>query len=300
MPQVKYALITPARNEEEYIEKTIKAVTSQTILPLKWVIVSDGSTDGTDEIVRRYAALYNFIEFVRIESNENRNFVAKVNAIKIGSEKLKNLVYDFWGNLDADITFKPTYYEEILKKFDQYPRLGLAGGLISSVHNGVRIKNRISLDSVEGAIQFFRRECYEKIGGYLPLKIGGEDAAAEAMVRMYGWEVRSFPEIEVLHHRKTGTGSWNVFQASFYRGVECYLLGYHPIYFIVKSIYRIIDKPYLIGSLLLLCGYWGCVLSRKKPEVPDRLVSYLRQEQLNKLKLLFFNPTRKFRQGHYR
>src|SRR5271157_5677714 len=126
-PLPTYVLITPARNEAEFIEKTIQSVISQTILPLRWVIVSDGSTDGTDDIVTKYAADQPWIELVRMPERRERHFVGKVHAFNAGFARVKDLSYDVIGNLDADITFDDRYFDFLLNKFAENPCLGVAG-----------------------------------------------------------------------------------------------------------------------------------------------------------------------------
>ena len=278
-----YVLITPARNEEAYISKTIKSVISQTILPKKWVIVSDGSTDGTDAIVNQYAAKFDFIELLRVEGDASRNFGSKVNAIKAAYGQLKDTEYDFIGNLDADVSFQHDYYEKILIRFQHNSKLGVAGGVIVDLHNRKVAKRIDSRNHVAGAIQCFCRECYEAIGGYVPVNIGIEDTIAEVMARMIGWEVESFPEIKVIHHRRTGTEGRNIFSVRFINGQEDYFLGYHPLFEIAKCFYRIIEKPYVVGSLFWMCGYFWSSFRRDKQAVSADFVEFLRKEQMHKL-----------------
>ncbi|MFX0199832.1 MAG: glycosyltransferase, partial [Candidatus Hodarchaeota archaeon] len=178
MQKNSYVLITPARNEQDYIQKTIESVVSQTILPEKWVIVSDGSTDHTDEIVSHYAAKHDFIQFIRVSEHIQRNFWSKVHAFNAGYEQIKNTEYKFLGNLDADVSFNSNYYENVLLRFQTNPKLGIAGGIILELLNGQYVNQKLSLNSVAGAIQLFRRECYQDIGGYIPLTYGGVDSAA--------------------------------------------------------------------------------------------------------------------------
>jgi len=281
----EYVLVTAARNEVDYIEKTLKSVISQSILPRKWIIISDGSTDGTDLIVRQYASEFDFIEYLRKDSSGDRNFGSKVRAIHTGYAWLNDLKFDFFGNLDADITFDENYYENILNRFDQYPNLGIAGGNIIDIGDEREQQpNIVSPDSVGCAVQFFRRQCYEDIGGYLPLQIGGEDAAAEIMARMYHWEVRTFPDIRVLHHRPMGTGMWSVWGAKFFYGVENYTLGYHPLFFFLKSMNRMKTKPYILGSVLMLGGYIFSYFTGKKKVLPNEVLHYFKSEQINKIK----------------
>src|SRR5262245_61641009 len=122
-----YVLISPARNEAMFIEETIKSVIGQTIRPVKWVIVSDGSTDGTDDIVKKYAGEHTWIELVRMPERKERHFAGKVHAFNAGYERVKNLNYNIIGNLDADITFEEDYMSFLLSKFSENPRLGVGG-----------------------------------------------------------------------------------------------------------------------------------------------------------------------------
>jgi glycosyltransferase involved in cell wall biosynthesis len=271
MIEKSYVLITPARNEEDYIEKTIQAVVSQTVLPKKWVIVNDGSTDRTEEIVKNYASRYEFIKFLSLARSSQRDFGAKVYAIRSGYELLKDEQYEFIGNLDADVSFDSQYYEEILARFQENPQLGIAGGIILELLNGRYRSQNISLNSVAGAIQLFRRQCYEKIGGYTPLKLGGVDAVVEISARKNGWQVQTFPKLKVFHHRRVAIREGKVLMTKFRQGVRDYLLGYHPLFYVVMCSYRIKERPYFWGSILRIGGYfWSAI---KKEKRPVRLIS---------------------------
>jgi len=283
-----YVLITAAKNEEAYIEKTIQSVIAQTVPPQKWIIVSDGSTDRTEEIVSQYAGQYDFIELLRANAGEQRNFGSKARAITAGYERIKNIYHDYIGILDADVSFSPTYYESIIQKFEQNPKLGIAGGSLFDRHKEKYIKQITSTNwSVSGPIQMFRRECYDQVGGYLPVR-GGVDAVAEVMARMKGWEVRAFPEIHVFHHRPTGAEKGSKWVICFNQGVDDYLLGYHVAFFLGRCFLRFIQRPYLFGGLAMLCGYCWSWVRRTKREVSGDFVRYLRKEQMSRLKLRLF------------
>jgi len=284
MKDARYALITPAHNEEEYIEKTIESVISQTVLPNKWVIVSDGSTDHTDEIVAEYTTKHDFIELVRIDRDSIRSFGSAIRAINTGYEQLKGVEYDFVGNLDADVVLEPDYYQAILAKFQANTKLGLAGGLVCDCHWNKAYPILTAVDSVRGAIQMFRRECYEQIGGYTCIGMGGYDTVAEIKARTYDWEVRTFPDAKALHLRPTGTAQSSILQARFRQGKIEYRVRYHPLFEIAKCLSRIREKPYLLGSVFRLSGYCWSFLHREHPVLPRDAVSYLRCEQLEKLK----------------
>src|SRR5438552_8663273 len=179
----RYVLITPARNEAAFIELTIRSVVAQTVKPLKWVIVSDGSTDGTDDIAKNYAAENSWIELVRMPERQERHFAGKVHAFNAGYDRVRDIPYDFIGSLDADITFEQDYFELLLEKLTENPRLGLAGtpfkeGAVSYDYRFV------SIEHVSGACQLFRRECFEEIGGYVAVKGGGIDHIAVLNARM--------------------------------------------------------------------------------------------------------------------
>jgi biofilm PGA synthesis N-glycosyltransferase PgaC len=282
----RYVLVTPARNEAAHIEMLIQSVAAQTILPRQWVIVSDGSTDGMDDIVRTYQDQYDFITLCRRDSSDARDFSSKIMALRKGIAKIVPSDYDFFGNLDADMSFDPDYYERIMAKFHENPRLGIAGGAMFEIVDGVQYSTLSSEDSVGGGAQFFRRSCWELIGGYPPLKMGGEDSTVEIMARMHGWQVRRFADIPLYHHRTMGTAMWSIWGRRFYQGKHFYLLGHHPLFFLLKCIYRVRERPYGIGSLFLLCGYAWAFCTRNTSELPPEVIAFLRKEQLEKLKAL--------------
>jgi glycosyltransferase involved in cell wall biosynthesis len=287
MKGILYALITPAHNEEEYIERTIESVIAQTISPSRWVIVSDGSTDGTDDIVAKYAVKHDFMQLVRIDRDPARNFGSAIRAINTGYEQLKGVSYDFVGNLDADVVLQSDYYESILDRFQANSKLGIAGGIVCDRRWDRFDEKFTAVDSARGPIQMFRRECYEQIGGHSRIGMGGYDTVAEIKARMYGWQVRTFPEIKALHLRPTGTAKGSVLWARFHQGKIEYRVRYHPLFEIAKCLSRVREKPYFFGSLFRLSGYCYSLLWREQPVVSEDVVRYLRCEQLSKLKSLF-------------
>jgi poly-beta-1,6-N-acetyl-D-glucosamine synthase len=258
-------------------------VLSQTILPNKWVIVSDGSTDRTDEIVAGFAKQCGFITLVRAENREKRSFSSKVNAFRMSADALSGVPYDFLGNLDADVSFPSDYYETVLRRFHGSPRLGIAGGSIHELVGGHFELQRNAPDSVAGAVQLFRRCCFESFGGYIPLRFGGVDSAAEIMARMHGWDVRTFSDLVVCHHRRVSSGTGGVIRTKIRYGMGHYCLGYHPLFEFIRLAYRVMDRPYFVGSGLIACGYLWAWLSRIERGVPQEVVQYLRAEQKQRL-----------------
>lgn len=285
-----YVLITPARNEEDFIEMTIRSMITQTNLPLKWVIVSDGSTDATDNIVKKYLPAFPWIELVRTPERKERHFAGKVMAFNSGYEKVKDLNYDIVGNLDADLSFEKDYFEFLLSKFAENPKLGVAG--TPFVEDGKHYDFRFSsTDHVSGACQLFRKACFEQIGGYIPIKGGGIDWVAVTTARMKGWKTQTFIEKTCTHHRKIGTGDSSKLMAAFKYGQKNYYLGGHPLWHLSRSIFQMKNKPYIIGGLLLLWGYlWASIKRMERPVSPE-LMKFYRAEQMQRLKNIFHTIT---------
>lgn len=280
-----YALVSAARNEAEFLEQTIESIIHQTVRPVRWIIVSDGSTDDTDEIVERYSAQHEWIELMRADGDGQRNFGSKAKAVMAGYGRLTSYAFDCIGNLDADITFDPTYYENILNKMAADPQLGLAGGHRMDQCGGKFTPVVCATNSVGGPYQLFRRQCFDKIGGYMSLQYGGIDAVAEISTRMHGWKVQSFPEIIAFHHRCTGTANRSIWEAGFRAGMRDYLIGYHPLFETVRCMRRMVERPYIIYSLIMLSGYFWAAIQRKERPVPRKFVQFLQTEQLSRLRL---------------
>jgi len=284
MNQTRYVIITPAHNEEAFIAKTAESVVAQTIRPIKWVVVNDASTDRTHEIIERFVVKYDFIELVNLERAAGRHFGNKVRAFNAGIERLANLNYGFIGNLDADISFEPSYYEDILRKFDTDPNLGLAGGMVHSCVNGKYESQEVAIDSVAGAVQLFRRGCFAQVGGYSPLPNGGIDAAAEIVARMHGWTTRTFSENKVLEHRRTGSANASPLVSKINEGRRFYSLGYSFSFFLIRCFYRLMKPPKVLGSTAALLGFLSSRMRGDPIALPPDAVRFLRGEQRMKLR----------------
>lgn len=278
-----YILITAARNEEEFIENTILSVVSQTIPPLKWVIVSDGSTDGTDEIVRKYARRHDWIEFLRMPEHADRQFAAKVRCFNAGYQKTAALDFDIVGNLDADMTFESDYLEYLLGQFKTYPELGVAGTPFTQGPSSSYDYRFTNIEHVSGACQLFRRLCFESIGGYQPIEGGGIDWVAVTTARMKGWMTRTFVGKTAFHHRKMGTEKSGEIGAGYRLGKKDYFLGNHLLWEIFRVAYQVRYRPYVLGGLAILVGYCSAAAMRMKRPVPRELVNFSRQEQMKRL-----------------
>ena len=281
-----YVLISAVRNEEAHIEKTLRSVVAQTILPAKWVIVSDESTDGTDDIVRDYAADYPWIEYVRFAQDGERNFARKVHCFRAGYERVKMTEFDIVGNLDGDVSFEADYMEFLLKKFVEQPRLGVAGTPYTEGNAHSFSDSYVDVRHVHGQIQMFRRSCFEEIGGYMALTSGGIDWVAVTTARMKGWDTCSFQEKTFAHHREMGTANRSLPRAQFQAGKKEYLTGGHPVWELLRVAFQMTRRPYFVRGFFLFLGYWSCFLKREKIPIPADLLVFHRREQMQRLRKL--------------
>ena len=284
---LKYVLITPARNEEKSIEREIQSVISQTVLPEKWVIINDVSTDRTEEIITRYMNTYPWIELVNMPATRDRNFAAKVDCFNAGYERVKDTTYEIIGNLDADISFENDYIEFLLDKFARDPELGVAGTPFVEDDGYSSIDDSFEGERhVAGGCQLFRKKCFEDIGGYIPNKAGGIDWIAVTTARMKGWKTQSFREKVFHHHRSLGTGESNWIKAAFSYGQKDYYLGNHPLWEALRILYRMTKKPFIIEGIILLLGYSWAFITRVKRPISKELMRFHRYEEMQKLKAI--------------
>ena len=283
MENSKYILITSAHNEAGLIGNTIKSVLDQQLKPVEWIIVDDGSTDNTSEVVAEFAASNPFIKLLKKRADLRRDFSSKVNAIHLAVSKISTLNYDYLGILDADITFSSSYYTSVISKFENRTKLGIVGGVIYDLVDGKTIPLYLHPNITRGAVQFFKRECFEEIGGILPLKYGGEDSAACFSARLKGWEVENFKDLVGYHHRLAGTADRGIYKARFREGFVEYHLGYHPLFEFVKGISRYKERPIIVGSIVRITGFWWANLKREKRSISMDLIKFIRKEQINRI-----------------
>jgi glycosyltransferase involved in cell wall biosynthesis len=282
---VKYILITPAHNEAAFIDKTLESVCAQTTPPERWVIVNDGSTDRTAEIIEKYTTRYPWIEVIHRPQHLDRSFAAKVQAFNAGLERAQSLQFDIIGNLDADLSFEPDYLEFLMRRFLEDPKLGVAG--TPFLENGYD-SARDSFEGenhVAGGCQLFRRQCFQDVGGYIPNRAGGIDWIAVTTARMKGWTTRSFPEKRFHHYRSLGTAGRSGVGASFSYGEKDYYLGGSPIWQLFRVAYRMTRQP--VQGLALFVGYCWAALRRTRRPITPELMCFHRREQMKKLRAIF-------------
>ncbi len=279
----RYVIITPVRDEEAYLRLTLECVIAQTLRPGEWVIVNDGSTDGSGKVIDEYARLHPWIRAVHRENRGYRKSGGGVmEAFNEGYAALVCHDWDFIVKLDGDLSFEPTYFEKCFDHFEREPRLGVGGGVIYNVmpDGTEQFEPGGPPFHVRGATKIYRRSCWEGIGGFWPAP--GWDTLDEVKANMLGWTTRNFPDLRLSHHKVTGAadGRWGNLVKN---GKSDYISGYHPLFMLAKCVSRLRCRPYVIGSIALLCGFVTGYLKRI-PQVNDaELIAYLRHQQLGRL-----------------
>lgn len=294
-----YVLVTPAKNEEALIGTTIQCVVEQTLRPAEWVIVSDGSTDRTDEIVGTAAARHPWIRLVKLPPRADRNFAAVVRATEAGVRAFGFRDYHYIGLLDSDLRFPPDYFAKVIKQFELSPQLGLAGGVVIDVGLPKDHLPRNRQD-VPGAVQLFRRRCFEELGGLVAIPEGGWDALTCARVRMMGFETRLITDLVVDHLKPRNISEGGVLRRKWQMGLRDYALGWHPFFELAKCLGRMLDTPLLVGGIVWWLGYVSAAFQRRERLVPKDLLEFLRSEQKGRLfrKMLLFSQVKRSRPSH--
>jgi glycosyltransferase involved in cell wall biosynthesis len=284
----EYVVITPARNEADHLQATIQSMAAQRLPPREWLIVDDGSTDGTGPMADAAAREHSWIKVLhRPDRGSRKAGGGVIEAFQDGLRQVQTSGWQFLSKFDADLTFDADFFGECLRRFDAEPRLGIAGGAICNESNGALVLewNGDPPFHVRGATKIYRRACWEQIGGLFPA--AGWDTLDELKALSLGWATRTFPDLKLLHHRPAGAadGAWKNWVKN---GLANYTVGYHPLFMAVKCMKRAALRPYGLAALGLACGflsgYW-----RRVPQVPDpAVIQYLRRQQLNRL---LFRPS---------
>ncbi len=280
-PDTRYVVVTPVRDEETYLPRTIESMARQTVRPLQWVIVNDGSKDSTPKIIDDAVRQYPWIRGVHRPDRGYRKWGAGIiEAFYDGYHALEFSDWEFMSKLDGDLSFGPDYFERCFGKFRNDAALGIGGGVLYHDEKGRRVLENHPQFHVRGGVKIYRRACWEAIGG---LWVGpGSDTVDEVKANMLGWTTRSSFDIHMTHHRFTGA-SWGRWGGLVKDGKIDYVTGYHPLFLAAKSIARLRRQPYVLGSFALVCGYISAAWHRA-PRVDDpSVIRYLRQQQLARL-----------------
>ena len=287
---MQYALITAARNEAHHIGRLIDSVLVQTQRPLRWVVVSDGSTDGTDELVANASEGHPWIRLIRIPAHQQRNFSAKARCARAALEQLEDEEFDVLGFVDADISFGLDHMNYLVSQFAKNSRLGVAGTPYADdpqhPERHAYAHQHADLHHVSGACQFFRRSCYRSVGGYRELTCGGVDWVAVTTARMQGWHTQTFTDRVCLHHRPIGTAGRTLLQARYDQGRKAQATGGLFLWESLKGAALIARTPRLVGGLAFLWGYYSAKARGWPVAIDADLLEFRRREQKHRLRRL--------------
>ncbi len=281
---MKYIIVTPARNEEKYIENTIRSVILQTVKPQEWIILNDNSIDKTKQIVEIYSNRYQWINLIDVRPFGINELSARVvYLIRLGMQSIHK-DYEYLMKLDADVYFKENFIENLLKEFEKDPKLGIASGHL--MYKGVKEKIRFG-DNTRGAAKLYRKKCLDDIGGLYLSR--GWDVMDDVAARSNGWKTRTL-DYGFEHNKKEGLKS-GLIKKHYLTGVFNGRVPYHPLYFALKLISQVFHRPYLITPVIQLIGYINSRFIDRKRPFPKEISEYLRREQIDKVKKFLYLKT---------
>jgi poly-beta-1,6-N-acetyl-D-glucosamine synthase len=258
----RYVIVSPVKDEARYVERTLESVVHQTLKPVTWIIVDDGSHDSTPEIVRTYQRKHPFIRLVRSPTNgPRRPGSGVIHAFNLGYAALDTADYEFIVKLDCDLSFERDYFETLIERFGRDERLGIASGVYSEVdQQGRAVLVKMPSYHAFGACKVVRRACFEDIGGFVAAR--GWDTVDEIRAMSKGWKTTHFADLETRHHKLEGSGIGTL-QTSRMHGEIFYATGGDPLFFVFKALQRLATQPYVMGGAALIAGYLGALLGRK-------------------------------------
>ena len=287
-----YVLIMPTRDDEDYLQATLDCITSQTHVPAELVIVDDGSSDRTAAIADAAAEAYPWIHVVhRADRGCRKVGPGVIEAFYAGYETLRTTDYAYIAKIDGDCSFGPTYFDRIFDIMEHQPRLGGASGKVFNPVGDQLFEERIIDEMVSGQIHLWRRAAWEDIGGFVREVMW--DGITFHRARMCGWQTRSFPdpELRILHHRLMGSSEKNIVHGRLRWGRGQWFMGTHPLYIIASGMNRMRERPYVLGGLLIIIGYFMAILQRVPRYDDPAFRRDLHQWQLSRLGLRRYIPT---------
>jgi biofilm PGA synthesis N-glycosyltransferase PgaC len=268
---VRLLVVSPVFNEARHLPTVAAAVAAQTRLPDRWVIVDDGSTDGTRAVLTRLEAQLPFVQVITLPHDAARGAdglacAREIRAFNAGLDRQRGERWDYVAKLDGDMELPPHYFERLLRRFGASPGLGLAGGRFAEPRaDGSWRVIGIPPQFVPGALKTYRVECLERIGGVQECL--GWDTIDETYARLHGYETRSFGDLDARHHRPTGTAS-GLLRGRARHGA-CAWITHYPAYFVLlRSVKQATFPPFGLSGLAFLWGYFAAAV-RATPQVPD-------------------------------
>ena len=284
MRSPKYVIVSPVRDEQEYLPRTIQSVVGQTVRPTEWIIVNDGSRDDTAVIIDNCAREFPWVTAVHRQDRGSRvPGSGVIEAFYDGYARLRSDDWDFIVKLDGDVGLEPEYFATCFQRLTDDPSLGMCGGMMYAPDAGGLKREKHPAVHVRGPIKLYRRACWDAIGGLL--KAPGWDTIDEMQANRLGWHTVSFPDLKVIHYRPTGAVQ-GVWRDGVKLGRANYITGYHPLFMFAKCGKRLLQRPFILGGLAHAYGFITGYL-KGIPQVKDvDLIRYVRKQQLRRLFLL--------------
>ena len=276
---IKFAIVTPVKDEINHFPKTVKSILSQEVKPQKWIIIDDGSTDGTTEVIKKAEEENDWIEAIYREPNKKRKPGGEF-VLGIGLNKLNIDDYNFIVRMDGDLDFEKNYFRILFEKFDKNPKLGIASGVCFITRNNELVEEKHPRFHTRGPLKTYRTQCYKDINGLLDCL--GWDSIDELKANMLGWNTQSFPELKI-HHLKRTQSSGGIFTGGFNAGVGGYNSGYHPLFLLSRAFYILLLRRYKFYSIGMLWGYFSSLIKFRPKPIDKKLIKYIRKQQMNKL-----------------
>jgi len=286
-PVVPLAIVSPVRDEAQYVHNTLDAMLAQTVQPQEWLFVDDGSTDGTRPIIESYADRH---PWIRVISREDRGFrqlgSGVIAAFNFGRERLQNPEYQYIAKLDGDMSFTPRYLEIMLACLASDPTLAAVSGKVFRVEGEAYVEEFMIDEMVAGQFKLYKRDVFDRIGGFTQSILW--DGIDIHRCRMNGYRTLSFhdPDARLIHHRLMGSSDANVFRGRVRLGRGIWFMGYHPLYAIASGLFRMHERPYLLGGLTIIGSYLFAALRGEAQFEDKEFVRQLRQWQLQRLRSL--------------
>ncbi len=288
MEKNKYVLISPCKDEGAYIEKTLQSILNQTTKPVQWVIVDDGSSDNSVEIINQYKEQMPFIKIVTRPKGERKVGAGVIHAFNEGLKHVDAPEYDFLCKFDVDLDLRPRYFEILMQRMHEDPRLGTCSGKAYYIHpeTGERKSELCGDEASVGMTKFYRRECFEQIGGFVA-EVGWDGYDCHR-ARWFGWRALSWDEpedLQFIHLRPMGSSQKSIYRGRIRHGKGQFHIGTHPLFFLASSVYRSLkQRPYITGTVFSIYGYIKAWLQGEKRFGDKDMVKFIQSYQLKALK----------------
>lgn len=281
-----YVVVSPCRNEAVYMRRTMDSVVAQTLTPALWVIVDDGSSDGSLEIIREYMDQHDWIQLVQVPDRGHRAVgPGVIKAFYAGLETVSLEAFPYLCKLDLDLDLPPRYFEVLVERMEADPRIGTCSGKPYIRRGDTLVSERRGDEMSVGMTKFYRRSCFEAIGGFVSEVMW--DAIDCHKARQLGWRAVSWddPEIRFEHLRPMGSSQTSIYTGRRRHGFGQYFMGSDPLYFFATAVFRALEPPYILGGLSMLQGYLGAWFRGERQLEDTELVDFIRSYQRRALKV---------------